>query len=95
MICDVTVKDVAELNKYLKLAQPTLSLFNGIFHVQAGDVSVFEGTWDPNVIVIVEFPTMAKARAWYHSKVYEPALKVMPKAMNRNMIVVEGVNKHE
>lgn len=91
MICDVTVKDAEALSSYLKLAQPTLSAFEGKFHVQAGDVHVFEGTWNPKVVIVVEFPSLENAHSWYHSKEYKAALAIKPTAMDRNMIVVQGI----
>jgi len=69
LICDVTVKNRQGLKKYLELSQHTLKPYGGHFHVQAGKVEVFEGDWDPEVIVVAEFPSMQKAQDWYNSPV--------------------------
>jgi len=90
LICDVTVKDRDALNEYLSLSQHTLAPFGGKFHVQAGKVDVIEGNWNPKVVIVAEFPSMEKAHEWYVSDDYAKALEVKPKALDRNMILVQG-----
>jgi uncharacterized protein (DUF1330 family) len=41
-----------------------------------GEVQVLEGSWTPNMIVIVEFPNLERARVWYHSPEYALALEM-------------------
>lgn len=91
LICDVKVIDREALMEYLRLSQPTLEPFGGKFHVQAGQIDVIEGEWDPQVIIIAEFPSMEKARQWYGSDEYSAALAVKPRAIERNMILVDGI----
>lgn len=91
LLCDVEVKDRDKLMEYLRLSEHTLKPFGGKFHAQAGAIEVIEGTWNPKVIIIAEFPSMEKAREWYNSKDYASALKVKPEAMNRNMILTQGI----
>lgn len=92
LICDVTVKNRDKLMEYLSLSEHTLQPFGGKFHVQAGALEVIEGSWNPKVIIIAEFPSTEKAKQWYNSNDYAEALKVKPEAMDRNMIVVEGLH---
>ena len=91
LICDVSVKDRNRLMEYLSLSERTLAKFGGKFLAQAGLVDVVEGDWNPQTIIIAEFPTMEKAREWYHSADYAPALSVKLKAIDRDMIIVNGV----
>jgi len=93
LICDVEVKDRERLLEYLSLSDHTLAPYGGKFHAQAGKVESIEGTWNPKDIVIAEFPTMEKAKEWYASEEYAIALKVKPHALERNMILTEGLNK--
>ena len=93
LVCDVTVKDRGALREYLKLSEHTLAPYSGKFHVQAGDLTVIEGDWNPTVIIIAEFPSVDMANAWYSSDEYAAALKVKSRAMDRNMILVKGI-KH-
>ena len=92
LICDVTVKDRTALSEYLRLSEHTLAQFSGKFHVQAGKLQVIEGDWHPTVIIVAEFPTSELANSWYESSEYGAALEVKPRAMDRNMILVEGID---
>jgi uncharacterized protein (DUF1330 family) len=58
-----------------------------------GEVQVLEGSWNPNMIVVVEFPGLEQARAWYRSTKYAFALEVHDKALSRNLILVDGVSQ--
>jgi len=93
LICDVLVKDREALSEYLKLSEHTLAPYSGKFHVQAGKVQVIEGDWNPSVIIVAEFPNADLANSWYKSDEYSAALKVKSTAMNRNMILVDGIEK--
>ncbi len=91
LICDVEVKNREKLMEYLQLSEHTLAPFGGVFHVQAGKIEVMEGDWNPKVIIIAEFPSMQKAKDWYNSAEYADALRMNPEAMDRNMILTEGL----
>jgi uncharacterized protein (DUF1330 family) len=54
------------------------------------EVQVLEGSWNPNMIVIVEFPNLEQARAWNRSPEYAFALEVRDTALSRNLILVDG-----
>ena len=44
------------------------------------------------MIVVVEFPSLERAREWYRSSEYAHALGVRDKALSRNLILVDGMN---
>jgi len=92
LICDVQVKNREKLMEYLKLSEHTLAPFGGKFHAQAGTTETLEGEWQPKVIILAEFPSMEKAKEWYSSDEYAKALKVKPEAIDRNMILTEGLS---
>jgi uncharacterized protein (DUF1330 family) len=50
-----------------------------------------EGSWSPRAIIIVEFPDMERARAWYRSAEYGEALIFRDAAPSRDLILVDGV----
>jgi uncharacterized protein (DUF1330 family) len=91
LLCDVTLKDREKLIEYLSLSEHTLAAFGGRFLAQAGRIDVFEGEWKPSTIIIAEFPTTDKAREWYSSTEYAPALAIKHLAFEREMIVVDGL----
>jgi uncharacterized protein (DUF1330 family) len=52
---------------------------------------VGEGGPPAKTIIIVEFPSMARAREWYASAEYADALKLRQTALERQLLFVEGV----
>ena len=45
----------------------------------------------PKRIVIIEFPSMQAAKAWYASPEYAPLLALRKRASNGDLFAVEGV----
>jgi len=91
VISDVALRDLALVEKYRAIAQATIAQYGGRYIVRGGTIEAVEGGWAPGHIVIVEFPSMERARQWYHSPEYAAALKLRPGVLGRRLIFVEGV----
>ena len=50
-----------------------------------------EGDWRPKRIVIVEFPSMEKAKAWYNSPAYQEILPFRLNNTDDKFIFVDGL----
>jgi uncharacterized protein (DUF1330 family) len=92
IISDVTIHDEASASAYRERAARAIAQHGGKYLARAGVIEVLEGSWSPRAIVIVEFPDMAKARAWYRSADYAEALKFRDAALSRDLILVDGVS---
>jgi uncharacterized protein (DUF1330 family) len=90
IIVDVKINDPEAYEAYKKLTPGTLALYQGKFIVRGGKTEALEGGWDPERIVILEFPTMDLARKWWSSDEYAPAKKIRQAASLTRMIAVEG-----
>jgi len=91
IIFEVDVKDHQSYAKNRDLIQPTLDPYGGKFLIRGGRVECLEGTWNPERLVIVEFPNVEKAKKWWASDTYSLAKKVRQESTDTNMILVEGV----
>ena len=78
---------------YRTRAADAIHTYGGRYLARLGEVQLLEGSWNPNMIVIVEFPNLEQARAWYRSPEYALALEMHDKALSRNLILVDGVNQ--
>jgi len=85
------ILDPILMEKYRALAQTAIKKYGGRYVVRGGAIDKVEGESAPNAIVIVEFPTMERAREWYQSPEYAEALVIRRKALNRRLLFVEGV----
>lgn len=90
VIAEVDVTDPLAYETYKKLVAPTVAKFDGRYLVRGGKVVSKEGGWQPPRFVILEFPSLERAEAWYRSADYAPALALRTKASNSRLIIVEG-----
>jgi uncharacterized protein (DUF1330 family) len=51
---------------------------------------VLEGDHQPNRVVVLEFPSVEKAREWYGSEEYAGPLALRRRSSRSSMILVEG-----
>jgi uncharacterized protein (DUF1330 family) len=93
LISDVVVKDAEAFETYRTRAAAAISRYGGRYLVRGGSIEPLEGSWVPRAIIIVEFPNLEQARAWYRSAEYASALAVRDDALGRNLILVDGVSQ--
>ena len=85
------ILDQAAMERYRALASRSITAFGGRYLVRGGDAETMEGAPPARMIIVVEFPSMARAREWYASAEYAEALKERRTALERRLIFVEGV----
>ena len=91
VIVDVKITDPVRYEEYKKLTPASLVPFDGKFVVRGGQAETLEGSWKPARLVLLEFPSAQKARAWWSSDGYAPAKALRQSASVTQMILVEGV----
>ena len=91
VILEIETSDAAAMAAYREVAPPSVAVHGGRYLVQAGAVESLEGGWTPERIVVLEFDSVERAKAWWESAEYrEP--KLLRRAAGRSRtIVVEGV----
>jgi uncharacterized protein (DUF1330 family) len=92
VIVDVAVRDSASYQRYKALAPPAIAAHGGRYLARGGRTEVLEGVWSPERAVILEFPTLEKARAWWASAEYAEGKALRQSCARTNMIVVEGLS---
>jgi uncharacterized protein (DUF1330 family) len=91
VVVEVEVQDPVRYEEYRKTVAPTLAAYGGRFLVRGGQVHLLEGSWSPKRLVIVEFPDVATAKAWWASAEYANPKAARQSASHTKMIVVEGI----
>ncbi len=90
VIVEVTVNNPNEYEEYKKLTPATLAAFDGKFVVRGGQTETLEGDWQPERIVVLEFPSVERAKEWWNSEIYTQAKVIRQRSAMTKMIVVEG-----
>ena len=91
VLVDCEVTDAARYETYKKAAPPSIAKFGGRYIARGGALTLLEGDWRPNRIVILEFPDAETARRWYESPEYRAARAERAGAATMQMVVVEGL----
>jgi len=90
VIGEVEIRDPETYKEYAKLAPATIAQYGGKYLVRGGAVESKEGGWTPSRVVVLEFPSMEQAKAWYHSPEYTPVVAIRHRAATSRMILVDG-----
>lgn len=91
VIVDIDVQDPSTYKDYIALAPATVTAYGGRYLARAGKTEVFEGEWVPKRLVILEFESLERAKAWLDSPEYTPIKKLRHEAATSNMVAIEGV----
>ena len=89
-IRDEPVRDAAEMAEYQRLNREARGDFKIKPLVVYGATEAVEGK-APDGMVIVEFPTVEDAKAWYNSPGYQAALPHRKKAADYRAFIVQGL----
>lgn len=90
IIVEVTIQNAEEYETYKKLTPDSLRPFGGKFIVRGAQTECLEGDWNPQRIVVMEFPTKEQAKQWWSSPEYAPAKTIRQRTAETKMILVEG-----
>jgi len=90
IIVDIEVTDPVRYEDYKRLASAAIAAHGGRYLVRGGKSEVLDGEWTPRRLVVLEFDSFEKAKAWRESPEYAEAKKVREECARSNMIVVEG-----
>jgi uncharacterized protein (DUF1330 family) len=92
VISEVEILDEAQAQRYRELASASIARHGGRYIVRGASPDVPEGHWDDaQRVVVAEFPSMERLRAWYRSPEYAEALKFRDAALTRRLLFVEGI----
>jgi uncharacterized protein (DUF1330 family) len=91
VVVDIEVKDQKTYERYKQLVPASIAAYGGRYLTRGGETSVLEGDWVPKRFVIVEFPSLEKARAWWSSPEYATAKTLRQSCASTRMVLTEGL----
>lgn len=92
VIVDIEINNPEEYQGYIKMSPASIAAYGGKFLARGGKTEVLEGNWVPKRLVILEFESVEKAKAWLESAEYKPARQIRHRTANTNMVVIAGVD---
>ena len=91
IIASVDVTDPVQYEEYKKLSTIAMKAHGAEVCIRGGKVDVLEGDWAPQRFVMLKFPSVEQAKAFYKSAEYGAARRARAGAAVMRMIIVEGV----
>lgn len=91
LIGELDVSDAKGYGDYAKDSPHAVLKFGGRYIARGGRTKTLEGEAPPSRVVIVEFPSMENAQAFYNSQEYQTIIPLRQAAAAGRLFVVEGV----
>jgi uncharacterized protein (DUF1330 family) len=91
IFASVEITDPAAYEEYRRRVPAVIEAYGGRYLVRGGAVERLEGDGELDRLVILEFPDMARLKAFYQSAQYQLLLAIRQRAARSNLIAVEGV----
>ena len=86
------IMDAAKFETYIRQVVPMIEKFGGRYLTSPGTHRIYENAhWQPDRVVIVEFPDMTALNAWYDLPEYQPLIALRQEFSTGMQIVLEGV----
>ena len=92
VVVETEVTDPERYEQYKAAAPAAIAATGGRYLVRGGELTVFEGDWQPSRLVMLEFEDLAAARRWYESAAYQEARKLRGGAARLRVVAVQGID---
>ena len=90
-ISSITVKDWDTYREYMKHVPAIIEKYGGRYLVRGGEIISDDTSWQPERVVILEFPDLAQMKAFRDSDEYKPVAELRRKAADTEGFVVAGL----
>jgi uncharacterized protein (DUF1330 family) len=91
VIADIEITDPVGYEEYRRRVPATITQYGGRYLARGGRAETLEGGWQPRRLVVIEFPTMSQARAWYESDEYREPRAIRHRCSEGQAVLVEGL----
>jgi uncharacterized protein (DUF1330 family) len=90
LVVDARSSDPERMVEYRRLAQNAVAHYGGRYLVRGAPYVTLEGTWQPQRLVVLEFPSMEAAKAFYDSPEYSAARTARAGVSDFDMLLAEA-----
>ena len=90
VVVEITIHDPSVYDAYKSLAPASIAKYGGRYMVRGGTTTPLEGGWDPQRLVILEFPNAQQAKAWWGSPEYADAKTMRQSCSTTRMVMIDG-----
>jgi uncharacterized protein (DUF1330 family) len=91
IVLNIDVTNPEQYAEYVKVAGATVERYGGRYLVRGGRAIKLEGSLEPKRLVVLEFPSLERASAWWESAEYQAPKAIRQQASITDGVIVEGV----
>lgn len=91
LIVDLTVHDPERYKAYIQQVPKFIKKHGGEYIVRGGELEVIEGSWKPNRLVVMRFPSRQAIRAYCADPEYQSLVALRQEVATTNAVAVDGL----
>lgn len=94
LIAEHTITDAAKFEEYRVKVGPIIARHGGRYISKAGSLNQVErdnAVWQPERVVIIEFPDRAALDGWYRDPEYQPLIELRRQCARDMLLTLDGV----
>ena len=92
LLVDIDVHDPERYEEYRVQAPPAIHAYGGRYLVRGGAAELLEGDREPHRVVVLEFPSVEQARAFWASPEYGAIAPTRHASATSHVVLVEGLD---
>ena len=93
IIVGLSIHDADLFRQYAEGALPVLSELSATVMAAANDVELLRGNWTPERLVVLKFPSMSEARAFWDAPEYAPFKALRESCSDSDIMLVDGADE--
>ncbi|MFA7282967.1 MAG: DUF1330 domain-containing protein [Candidatus Omnitrophota bacterium] len=76
--------------KYIGKVRPVVEKYKGKYLARGGKVTAVFGNWDPERMILIEFPSSEDVRQWLNSPEYLAIAPLRENSVSTRAVMIEG-----
>lgn len=89
-IIEIKIDDKEMYGEYVKKVKPIIEKYNGRYLVRGGKIIPLFGNWNPERIIVIEFPSHEDIKRCFGSEEYKMIAGFRENSTTNKSIIVEG-----
>ncbi len=90
-LLDVEIFDIEQFMAYQKRVSPLLDAIGARYLARGGELRVYAGDYQPNRLLLLEFPSMEAMDRFHTSRAYTDLAKVRDRCCRCQIVAVRGL----
>ncbi|HNX29682.1 MAG TPA: DUF1330 domain-containing protein [Syntrophomonadaceae bacterium] len=90
VLIEIEIHDKSMYFQYIEKARPIVESYGGNYIIRGGKTEILFGDWEPERIILIEFPARENIERCFHSTEYLEIKHLRENSTNTRAIILEG-----